>query len=348
MATTSAATAATRRASPSTSPGEDPLLFDLGTGLRYFGLELPDRRAVPRHVPAQPPPLGPRPGPAVLRPAAARGQRARRVRPAQTTAARPPRCSSATIRPPLFPIGLDALPRPGRDPRAGDQVPHRRLRRRERAVPARRRGARLPGDARRGERRLHQRPPAAVDGAAIADSVCAPVPGRRPADPRRPVHAGRVRPQEHVGPLHRRVRGVAGRRGAGPSGWRCSTTIPGHDDDMIDRLAAAAAACGAAMGVEVFAAREGLVVDLAAELTSWRGRPHRQRRARCGVRAGRRGEAGRRLDVDRPGPSDGRRPSRWPPSCPGVELRARRGADHRARSCRSPALVAIGCSSCSA
>ena len=37
---------------------------------------------------------------------------------------------------------------------------------------------------------------------------------------------------------------------------------PTHDDDMIDRLAAAASACGKAMGVEVFAAREGLTVEL--------------------------------------------------------------------------------------
>ena len=37
---------------------------------------------------------------------------------------------------------------------------------------------------------------------------------------------------------------------------------PSHDDDMLDRLAAAANACGTDMGVEVFAAREGLVVDL--------------------------------------------------------------------------------------
>jgi hypothetical protein len=37
---------------------------------------------------------------------------------------------------------------------------------------------------------------------------------------------------------------------------------PTHDDDMIDRLAAGAAACGKAMGVEVFAAREGLTVEL--------------------------------------------------------------------------------------
>ena len=37
---------------------------------------------------------------------------------------------------------------------------------------------------------------------------------------------------------------------------------PTHDDDMLDRLAAAASACGEAMGVDVFAAREGLTVEL--------------------------------------------------------------------------------------
>ncbi len=47
-------------------PGMDPVLFDLGTGLRYFGQTQPRRRAVPRHLPAQPSPLGPHPGAAVL------------------------------------------------------------------------------------------------------------------------------------------------------------------------------------------------------------------------------------------------------------------------------------------
>jgi phosphoribosyl 1,2-cyclic phosphodiesterase len=38
---------------------------------------------------------------------------------------------------------------------------------------------------------------------------------------------------------------------------------PTHDDAMIDRLAAGAAECGRALGVDVFAAREGLSVDVA-------------------------------------------------------------------------------------
>ena len=38
---------------------------------------------------------------------------------------------------------------------------------------------------------------------------------------------------------------------------------PMHDDDMIDRLEEAARACGSSLGVEVFAAYEGLTVELA-------------------------------------------------------------------------------------
>ena len=37
---------------------------------------------------------------------------------------------------------------------------------------------------------------------------------------------------------------------------------PAHDDDMLDVLAAAATDCGTKMGVEVIAAREGLVLHL--------------------------------------------------------------------------------------
>jgi ribonuclease BN (tRNA processing enzyme) len=39
---------------------------------------------------------------------------------------------------------------------------------------------------------------------------------------------------------------------------------PTHDDDMIDHMAASAALCGQEKGVDVFAAYEGLVVDLSA------------------------------------------------------------------------------------
>ena len=67
--------------------GQAPIVFDLGTGLRNFGLVAPRGHDVrgpglPRHGPAEPPALGPRAGPAVLRAAAPAGQHVRRVRPA--------------------------------------------------------------------------------------------------------------------------------------------------------------------------------------------------------------------------------------------------------------------------
>ena len=37
---------------------------------------------------------------------------------------------------------------------------------------------------------------------------------------------------------------------------------PSHDDDMLDRLADEAARCGREFGVEVFAASEGLTVEI--------------------------------------------------------------------------------------
>lgn len=40
---------------------------------------------------------------------------------------------------------------------------------------------------------------------------------------------------------------------------------PSHDDDMIDALATMAAACGREKGVEVFAAAEGMAIDLVAD-----------------------------------------------------------------------------------
>ena len=84
------------------------------------------------------------------------------------------------------------------------------------------------------------------------------VPRRRPVDPRRPVHAERVRAEAHVGPLH----------GAStPYGWRSPPRrqapgavpprpVPRRRHDRADD--AAAQQCAAAHGVEVFAATEGL------------------------------------------------------------------------------------------
>ena len=125
--------------------------------------------------------------------------------------------------------------------------------------PARRQHRRLPVDVERAVGRLHERPPDAGRRVVRGHAGCArTVRRRRPADPRRAVHAGGVREKTHVGSLHRRVRGVAGRRvrreaaGAVPPrsrpprrpDRRCSARRPPTADVK--------------MGVEVFAAREGL------------------------------------------------------------------------------------------
>ena len=110
MATTSPATAATRRACRSTSPGEDPLLFDLGTGLRYFGLTRPGDEPFRGscllshlhwdHVQGLPffGPLQHEDSELVV------------YAPAQDDGPHRRRGARATICPPMFPVGLDGFP----------------------------------------------------------------------------------------------------------------------------------------------------------------------------------------------------------------------------------------------
>ena len=62
------------------APDQPPIVFDLGTGLRPYGLDV--EGDLPRHRAALAPPLGSRAGPAVLRAAAPGGRHARRVRAA--------------------------------------------------------------------------------------------------------------------------------------------------------------------------------------------------------------------------------------------------------------------------
>ena len=172
MATTSAATAATRRASRSTSPGEDPLLFDLGTGLRYFGLGCPSDEPFRGscllshlhwdHVQGLP----------FFGPLQHEASELVVYAPAQRRRPHGRRGAVVDDLPADVPDRPRRLPRPDRHPRTGGQVPHRRLRHRERRRPPRRRGARLPGDARQHERRLHQRPPAAARAARTSPTAC--------------------------------------------------------------------------------------------------------------------------------------------------------------------------------
>ena len=60
--------------------GQDPLLLDLGTGLRYYGKRVPDRHVVPWQLPAHALALGSCAGSSILHAAATRRVQPRRVR----------------------------------------------------------------------------------------------------------------------------------------------------------------------------------------------------------------------------------------------------------------------------
>jgi phosphoribosyl 1,2-cyclic phosphodiesterase len=239
--------------------GEEPLLFDLGTGLRYFGLgcSAPFRGTSLvshlhwDHVQGLPffgPLLHEDTRLVVYAPSEHEGRSAAEV-------------LDTTIRPPLFPIGLDGFPgrievrEPPRHfrvggfevqsavvPHVGDALGYR--------VTHRGRSVAYISD--------HQQP---TGGPRIAEGVAELCDGVDLL-----IHDAQYTPAEF----------------ARKSNWgHCTVEYavwlaaevgaqrlalyhhdPTHDDDMIDRLATAAAACGLAMGVEVFAAREGLTVEL--------------------------------------------------------------------------------------
>jgi phosphoribosyl 1,2-cyclic phosphodiesterase len=239
--------------------GEDPLLFDLGTGLRYFGLgcSAPFRGTSLvshlhwDHVQGLPffgPLLHHETHLVVYAPSGDDGRSAASV-------------LQETIRPPLFPIGLDAFPG-----RIEVREPPRRFRVGGFDVES----AVVPhvGDAlgyrvTHGGRSVayisdHQQPTGgpriAVGVAQLCDGVDLLIHDAQytPAEFARKSDWGHCTMEYAVW--------LAGEVGA--RRLALYHHDPTHDDDMIDRLATAAAACGLAMGVEVFAAREGLTVEL--------------------------------------------------------------------------------------
>ena len=181
------------------APGHDPIVLDLGTGLRFWGETQPARRHVPRLRARHPHPLGPRAGPAVLRP------RPAAPAPASTSTARRStsegtlgrglrrascarRSSRSTHR---GPARRHPLPR-----RVGEADLERRRRQGEGAARAARRPhQRLPRRARRRHVAYmsdHQMP---LDGSHdVSDGGARAVRRRRPAHPRRAVHAPRSSP----------------------------------------------------------------------------------------------------------------------------------------------------------
>ena len=241
--------------------GEDPLLFDLGTGLRYFGLRCgqPFRgtslvshlhwdhvQGLPFFGPLQHPDTHL----TIYAPSDEDGRSAAQV-------------LASTICPPMFPIGLDGFPghievrAPTRSFRVGGFTVE------STAVPhvGEACGYRVThGGASVAYISDHQQP---TSGARIADGVVALC-----RDVDLLIHDAQYTPAEFARKStwgHCTVEYAVWL--AGEVGARRLALYhhdPTHDDDMLDRLTAAAASCGAAMGVEVFAAREGLSVEVAA------------------------------------------------------------------------------------
>jgi len=239
--------------------GEDPLLFDLGTGLRYFGLKCgqPFRgtslvshlhwdhvQGLPFFSPLQHADTVL----TVYAPSEHEGRSAAEV-------------LAATICPPLFPVGLDAFPGriDVREPAASFRVGGFEVRTTSVPHVGEALGYRVTHDgASVAYISDHQQP---TSGAHIAEGV---VELCRDVDLL--IHDAQYTPAEFA------RKSTWGHCTVEYAVWLAAEVgarrlalyhhDPTHDDDMIDRLAAGAAACGKAMGVEVFAAREGLTVEL--------------------------------------------------------------------------------------
>jgi phosphoribosyl 1,2-cyclic phosphodiesterase len=243
------------------APGENPLLFDLGTGVRYYGLACANGEPFRGscllshlhwdHVQGLPffsPLLNEEAELVVYAPGQNGGKAAADV-------------LAETICPPLFPIGLEGFP--GRlDIR--DAVPEFQLGGFEVAsVPIPHVGETCGYRVTHRGRSVayvsdHQQP---VGGAHIDDGVrrlCEGVDLLIHDAQYTPAEFARKRDWGHC-TIEYAV-WLAGEVGA--RRLALFHHDPTHDDDMIDQLAAGAAACGKQMGVDVFAAYEGLAVDL--------------------------------------------------------------------------------------
>lgn len=245
------------------SNGEDPLLFDLGTGVRYFGLEYERRTDAPfrgtcllshlhwDHVQGLPffSPLREPESELVI------------YAPAQSDGQTPDAALAEAIRPPVFPIGLHDFPgridirvAPPRFSVGGyevlaSSVPHvgetngYRVTRDGRSV-AYVSDHQQPGDARRVDARVQ----ALCAGAELL------------------IHDAQYTPAEFA------RRSTWGHCTVEYAVWLAAQVgarrlalfhhDPDRDDERLDRLAEDARLCGADMGVEVVAAREGLTIDL--------------------------------------------------------------------------------------
>ena len=190
------------------------IVFDLGTGLRYFGKTQPVDGSFRGSCLLSHLHWDHTQGSAVLRADPATGVAPRRVRAGPggrpAVGRRDPRLHAATALPDLArrPAGDGGLPR-----RRRHGVRDRRCSSPVAPLASRGQHARLPPHLRGHVDRLHLRSPAAVRRHAFdvgRGSRARAVGGS--AHPRLPVHDGGVPREAELGSLHRRVRAVAGRR----------------------------------------------------------------------------------------------------------------------------------------
>lgn len=243
--------------------GERPLLFDLGTGLRYFGNGLPvdepfDGTALVSHLHwdhVQ--------GLPFFSPLQHPDARLVVYAPPQDGDRNAADFLTSSICPPMFPVGLDCFPGTIdiRDATPSFGVGGFDVR----TVPVPHVGCSLGYRVDHGGRSVgyvsdHQQP---LDGARMAPGVHELLDGVDLL-----IHDAQYTPAEFA---RKRDWGhctveyavwLAARVGA--ARLALYHHDPSHDDDMLDRLAAMANACGRGLGVDVFAAYEGLTVDLSS------------------------------------------------------------------------------------
>lgn len=243
------------------SPGEAPLLFDLGTGLRYYAESLPPDTVFEGtcllshlhwdHVQGLP----------FFKPLLRPGASLTIYAPAQEDGRHPGEVLQQTIRPPLFPVGLDQI--------AGEVTVHR-------AKPQFSVGSYVvhSGEV------PHNGPMAGYRVEGGAQVVTYISDHQQPDDPRQVadsvlelcrgadllIHDAQYTPSEFE---QKRTWGHCTMQYAV---WVAAQAKakrvalfhhdPYHDDAMVDSMTRTAQVCGERYGVEVFAAYEGLSIDL--------------------------------------------------------------------------------------
>lgn len=244
------------------APGEEPLLFDLGTGLRYFGDTLPADEPFRGtvllshlhwdHVQGLP----------FFRPLLRDGAEMTVHAPAQDDGRHPGDVLLTTIRPPLFPVNLHEMGGTVTFHRAKPEFSVGNYIVRSCEVPHN--GATSGYRVELGHRSVayicdHQQP---VGDDSVAETVLDLCHGVDLL-----IHDAQYTPEEFK---QKQTWGhctssyaVQVAAQAGAKRLALFHHDPYHDDAMVDRMAAEAMELGAELGVEVFAAAEGMTVELA-------------------------------------------------------------------------------------